>query len=188
MLGEGSERKHQSNAKQGRKANSHVAPDTDWVDGAVAFGGVDEASIGVKQNGLVRRIRQIALGVVGQGAVAVVRVVPVVERREVEMDAPKHGVRAVVAVGEGQQVPSVEDFVADHGVRSDRRNPRRRMMRWGCFRSELSALYRDAPLLLNAVISGEESSQGRRLSLGHWLSGIQKQSIKGVKKRKGGGA
>lgn len=174
MLGEGSERKHQGNAKHGRKANSHVAPDTDWVDGAVAFGGVDEASIGVKQNGLVRRIRQIALGVVGQGAVAVVRVVPVLERREVEMDAPKDGVRAVVAVGEGQQVPGVEDFVADHG-RSDRGDSRR----WSCVCSELSALYRDAPLLLNAVISGEEQSQSRRLCLVRWLSGIQKQSIKG---------
>lgn len=116
MLGEGSERKHQSNAKHSGKANSHIAPDTDWVYGAVAFGGVDEASIGVKQNGLVRLIRQIALGVVGQGAVAVVCVVPVLERREVEMDAPKDGVGAIVAVGEGQQVAGVEDFVADHGV------------------------------------------------------------------------
>lgn len=178
MLSEGSERQHQSNAKHGRKANSHVAPDTDWVHGAVAFGGVDEASIGVKQNGLVRLIRQIALGVVGQGAVAVVCVVPVLERREVEMDAPKDRVRAVVAVGEGQQVPSVEDFVADHDVLIAR-DSRRRLMSWSCFRSELSALYRDAPLLLNAVISGDESSLGRRLSFVRWLRGIQKQSIKG---------
>lgn len=114
MLGQGSERKHQSNGKHGCKANSHVASDTDWVHGAVAFGGVDEASIGIEQNGLVRLIRQIALGVVGQGAIAVVGVVPVLQRREVEMDAPKDGICAVVAVGKGQQVPSVEDFVAHH--------------------------------------------------------------------------
>lgn len=116
MFSQGCERKHQSNGKHGRKSNSHVASDADWVHGAVAFGGVDEASIGVEQNGLVRLIRQIAFGVVGQGAVAVVRVVPVLKRREVEMDAPKDSIRAVVAVGEGQQVPSVKDFVADHGT------------------------------------------------------------------------
>jgi hypothetical protein len=100
MLGQGSQRKHESNGIHGREANAHVASNTDWVHSAVAFGGVDEASIGEKQNGLVWLIRQIAVRVIGQCTIAVVRIVPVFECGRVEVDASKDGIRAIVTARE----------------------------------------------------------------------------------------
>lgn len=116
MLGQARECKHESNGIHGREANSHVAPSADWVHGAVALGGVDEGSIADEKLGLVRLVRQVTAGIVGQGAIAIVGVVPVLEGGQVEVNASKDGVCAVVAAREGQQVPSVEDLETDHAV------------------------------------------------------------------------
>lgn len=125
MLGQSSEREHESNSIHGREANSRVAPNTDWIHGTVALGGVDKSSIADEKLGLVRLVRQITAGVVGQGAIAVVGVIPVLEGGEVEVDASKDGVCTVVASWEGQQVPGIKDLVPDHAAVQLRASRRR---------------------------------------------------------------
>lgn len=116
MLGQSSECEHESNSIHCREANSRVAPNTNWIHGTVTLGGVDESSVADEKLGLVRLVRQITAGVVGQGAIAVVGVVPVLEGGEVEVNTSKDGVCTVVASGEGQQVPGIKDLVPDHAA------------------------------------------------------------------------
>lgn len=120
MLGEDGDGEDEGEAEEDGEANAGVAAGADGVDGVVAAGGVDEAAVGAQQLRLVGLKGEPALGAVGQRAVAVVGVVPVVEGGGVEVDAAEDGVGLVVAAGEGEQVAGVEDVELDDHCASRR--------------------------------------------------------------------
>lgn len=77
----------QDQAKGHGEANTNARARRDWPDGFVAVRHVDKGAVGMYKLWGVRLEGQDAPGTVGEGPVGVERVIPVVETREVQVDA-----------------------------------------------------------------------------------------------------
>jgi hypothetical protein len=113
MLLEVDQSKEEANAKQRGKNEVQPAASFHAEDGHIAVGSIDEAAIG-EEGRLVRVEDEVAIGIVGQGIIAVQSVVPVIQSGLVEVYSADNGVRGIVAAGEHEQIAQVEKrHVAD---------------------------------------------------------------------------
>lgn len=118
MFGQVDENGDERQAEHASRSQADYGARADWVGGREAPGAIDEGAVRVEELRGVRGFGEHTPRTIRDGAIVVERVVPELQRCEVEMDTANNCVGGVGAAGECDQVASVE-----HGHREGAGEP-----------------------------------------------------------------